>query len=274
MRQWTVDAFAEAPFKGNPACVLEPLAIWPPDGFLQALAQENNASETAYLRRTADPARFDLRWFTPALEVRLCGHATLAAAAVLMEELSLDASMVTFDTLSGPLQVSRDGGMFVMDFPADPPQETPTPAGLEEALGATVEATYAARYLVALVKDETALRSLRPDIAALGRIAGAASEGPGNLVVAAKADDRAFADVVDRFFAPGSGIAEDPATGSAHCILGPLYAGLLGRPRVRFHQAFPGRGADIVTEAHGERVRIFGGARVVCESRLRLQPHG
>src|SRR5690349_18025995 len=107
MRQWTIDAFASAPFKGNPACVLEPREAFPADGWMQALAAENNQAETAFLRRTADPARFDLRWFTPALEVPLCGHATLAAGHALLAELGVEADLVTFDTKSGPLTVRR-----------------------------------------------------------------------------------------------------------------------------------------------------------------------
>ena len=107
MRQWTVDAFASGPFKGNPACVTQPLDAWRDDAWMQALAAENNQAETAYLLTTGDPARFGLRWFTPALEVPLCGHATLAAAHVLFAELGLDAPMVTFDTKSGPLTVRR-----------------------------------------------------------------------------------------------------------------------------------------------------------------------
>ena len=110
MRQWTVDAFASAPFKGNPACVVEPLDQWPSDDWMQALARENNQAETAFLLRTGDPARFGLRWFTPGMEVDLCGHATLASAHVLLAELELAAGSLTFDTRSGPLIVTRAAG--------------------------------------------------------------------------------------------------------------------------------------------------------------------
>ncbi len=269
MRQWTVDAFAAQPFRGNPACVVEPFDRWPGEAWMQALAQENNQAETAFLQRTADPARFSLRWFTPALEVPLCGHATLASAHVLFEELSLKAEAITFETQSGPLIVVRDGAGYRMDFPADPPVQTPAPDGLAEALGAEPEEVWAGQYLVAVLASESAVRRLRPDIAAIGKIAGQARRGAGNLSVAALADAGAGVDVVSRFFAPGSGIAEDPATGSAHCILAPLFARKLGRDRLRFHQAYPGRGGDIEATVQGQRVLLAGDAVTVLESRIR-----
>lgn len=271
LRQWTVDAFAAAPFRGNPACVVEPFDAWPDAAWMQALAMENNQAETAFLRRTADPARFDLRWFTPTMEVELCGHATLASAHVLFAELGVEAGALTFDTLSGPLIVTRDGEGYAMDFPADPPWRTAVPEGLAEALGVDPVEVWAARYVVALLPDAATVRGLTPDIGALDRIAGEATGGKGNIVVAALSDDPAF-DVVDRFFAPGSGVAEDPATGSAHCILAPLYAERLGRPAVRFLQAFPGRGGDIVTRMEGDRVILGGRAVTTVEARLRLDP--
>src|SRR4051812_36511532 len=120
MRQWTIDAFADRPFRGNPACVVEPFDAWPDVGWMQALAQENNQAETAFLLRTPDPARFGLRWFTPAVEVRLCGHATLASAHALVAELGADAEVLAFDTnQSGTLAVARDGDGYRMDFPID-----------------------------------------------------------------------------------------------------------------------------------------------------------
>src|SRR5690606_20510696 len=143
-----------------------------------------------------------------------------------------------------------------MDFPADPPRRTEVPHGLTEALGIEPEEVWAGAYLVALLPDEASVRGLSPDIAAIHGIAGEATGGRGNLVVAAAADPGADYDVVDRFVAPGSGIAEDPATGSAHCIVGPLFADRLGRPTVRFLQAFPGRGGEIETETKGDRILL------------------
>ena len=270
MRQWTVDAFASGPFKGNPACVVEPFAAWPEDAWMQALAMENNQAETAFLLKTSDPARFGLRWFTPALEVPLCGHATLAAGHVLKAELGLDAPEITFDTRSGPLVVAAEGSGYAMDFPANPPSRTAAPAGLAEALGETPIEVWAGPYLVAILADEASVRGLTPDIARIKTIAGEATRGRGNLIVAAAAENGRPYDVVSRFFAPGSGIAEDPATGSAHCILSPLFSGKLGRAKLRFFQAYPGRGGDITAELKGERVILGGQAVTVLEGRLRL----
>jgi PhzF family phenazine biosynthesis protein len=270
MRQWTVDAFASQPFRGNPACVVEPLGgEWPHDDWMQALASENNQAETAFLQPMGEPGRYRLRWFTPALEVPLCGHATLASAHVLYSELGEVAEEITFETLSGDLRVRQKGGLYEMDFPADPPWRTPVPAGFAEALGVQPAEVWAGSYLVAILDSEAAVRSLNPDIAALGAIGGEATRGPGNIIVAALSDGPGQ-DVVDRFFGPGCGIPEDPTTGSAHCILGPLYAEKLGRPTVRFLQAYPGRGGELETETAGARVLIRGRAVTVIESRLRL----
>lgn len=270
MRQWTVDAFASQPFRGNPACVVEPFDQWPEAAWMQALAQENNQAETAYLLKTDDPARFGLRWFTPTMEVPLCGHATLAAAHILFTELGLQANELTFDTRSGPLIVGRSGDGYSMDFPATMPKQTAVKEGLIEALGAEPKEVWAAQYLVAVLADEAEVRALAPDIAAIHKIAGDATGGRGNLVVCALSHGGSGYDVVDRFFAPGSGVPEDPTTGSAHCILAPLYAEKLGRPDIRFHQAYPGRGGDLATEFRGDRVLLKGSAVTVIESRLRL----
>lgn len=269
MRQWTVDAFASAPFKGNPACVVEPFDLWPPEAWMQALAKENNQAETAFLLRTGDPARFGLRWFTPGMEVDLCGHATLASAHVLLTELGLKAAILTFDSRSGPLTVSWASNGYEMDFPADPPRRTAAPDGLAEALGVTPLEVWAGRYLVAVLPDAAAVHAVTPDIRALASVQGEAGE-VGHVIVCALADASDDVDVVDRFFAPGCGVDEDPATGSAHCILGPLYAEKLGQATVRFRQVFTGRGGDIKTEARGDRVLIRGSAVTVIESRLRL----
>jgi PhzF family phenazine biosynthesis protein len=270
MRQWTVDAFATEAFHGNQACVLEPVDRWPDAGWMQALAAENNQAETAFLLKTVDAARFGLRWFTPTMEVPLCGHATLGSGHVLFAELGLRADAITFETASGPLIVQRDGDRYAMNFPASPPTRTPSPEGLADALGVAPEEVWAAQFLVAVLKSEAEVRALKPNITAIQEISGQATGGRGNLIITALAEPGAPYDVVDRFFAPGSGIPEDPATGSAHCILAPLYADKLGRPHVRFHQAYPGRGADIDTTLLGDRVILAGGAITVLEGRLRL----
>jgi PhzF family phenazine biosynthesis protein len=272
LRQWTIDAFADRPFRGNPACVVEPFDAWPEARWMAALAMENNQAETAFLLRTPEPGRYGLRWFTPTMEVELCGHATLAAGHALRTELGDAAQALRFDTLSGELTLRAEGDLYEMDFPADPPKRTAAPEGLERAVGAPLQEVWAARYLVALVADEAAVRAVQPDIAAVNLIAGEATGGRGNLIVAAAAEaDRPY-EVVSRFFAPGSGVAEDPATGSAHCILSPLFADRLGRTTLRFHQAHPGRGGDLECEARGARVLLRGQAVTVVDSRLRTAP--
>jgi PhzF family phenazine biosynthesis protein len=270
MRQWMIDAFASTPFRGNPACVVEPLGDWPAAAAMQALAAENNQAETAFLKRTDDPARFGLRWFTPTLEAPLCGHATLASSHALFAELGLGAPQVTFDTQSGLLTVAREGDGYRMDFPAGPPRRIDPPAGLAEALGATPQEVWADRFLIAVLADEAAVRGVKPDLAALQVISGGATQGRGNVGVTALAGPGTGYDVVSRFFAPGSGIPEDPTTGGLHCSLAPLFAARLGRPRLRFHQAYPGRGGDLTCEVRGERVWLEGEAVTVAESRLRL----
>ena len=243
MRQWTVDAFAAQAFRGNQACVLEPLDAWPADAWMQALAAENNQAETAFLLKTDDPARFGLRWFTPALEVPLCGHATLASGHVLFAELGVTAQAITFDTRSGPLVVRQAVAGYEMDFPAQPPHRV-----------------------------DTQVHACAPDLAKLEAVSSAATGGRGNVGIAAVADAGRPYDVADRFFAPGSGIAEDPATGSLHTILTPLFADKLGRPRVSFLQAYPGRGGDLDCEVAGDRVLLRGQAVTVLDSHLRILP--
>lgn len=270
MRQWTVDAFADRPFRGNPACVVEPFDEWPDDAWMQALAQENNQAETAYLRRTTDPARFELRWFTPMIEVKLCGHATLASAHVLFAELGLGARAVVFATRwSGDLTVSREDDLYAMDFPADPPTRIEAPAGLAQALGAAPVEVWAGGFLVAVMDGERTVRALEPDLAAIKSLPASGRADGGEVIVTAPSESGASYAVVSRFFAPAYGIPEDPTTGSAHCILAPLYAEKLGRARNRFHQAYPGRGGDLDCEARGDRVAIRGRATTVIESRLR-----
>ena len=272
MRQWTIDAFASGPFMGNPACVVEPFDTWPTAAWMQALAAENNQAETAYLLKTGDPARFGLRWFTPAVEAPLCGHATLAAAHALFEELGVDVPLLTFDTLSGPLTVKRAGEGLEMDFPADPPRRIPVPAGLAEALGAQPVEMWTGAYLIAVLQSEAVVRDLRPDLGALKSIGEEAGGGPGQAVVVALADAEKPYAVVSRFFAPGFGIPEDPTTGSAHCILMPLYGEKLGAEVLKFHQAYPGRGGDLECESRGARVLLRGRGFTVAESRLRVEP--
>jgi PhzF family phenazine biosynthesis protein len=269
MRQWMIDAFASAAFKGNPACVVEPFDAWPDADWMQRLASENNQAETAFLLKTADPAHFGLRWFTPAIEVPLCGHATLASTHALFAELGVATDAVTFDTKSGPLIVRKANGGYRMDFPAGAPRRIDPPPGLAAALGVEPREVFVDRFLVAVLAEEAEVRALTPDLAALMRIGAEATEGRGNVGVSAIAPPGAGYDVVSRFFAPGSGIPEDPTTGGLHCTLSPLFAEKLGRKRLKFHQAYPGRGGDLECETAGERVWLDGAAVTVLEGRLR-----
>lgn len=215
-----VDAFTGRPFTGNPAAICL-LAEPQPDQWMQNLAGEMNLSETAFLRRMGD--EFELRWFTPSTEVDLCGHATLAAAHVLWESGELrPEETARFRTRSGLLTARREGDWIEMDFPATPVQPAEPPAGLLEALGVRARQVGRSRFDYLVEADsEQAVRSLSPDFAALAK---APTRG---VIVTARAQERY--DFVSRFFAPASGINEDPVTGSAHCCLGPYWKEKLNR---------------------------------------------
>ncbi len=258
---YQVDAFTDRPFRGNPAavCVLPAPreAAW-----MQDVAAEMNLSETAFLVRRDGEAAFDLRWFTPEAEVNLCGHATLASAHILWERAFLppDAPAV-FETRSGRLTARRrEDGLIVLDFPADPPRAVAPPPGLLEALGTTPSFVGRGRedYLV-VFDDEDVVHGLRPDLTRL-----AAIETRGVIVTAPAGS--AY-DIVSRFFAPRLGIPEDPVTGSAHCCLGPYWAGRLGRTELTAYQASR-RGGVIYVSVGTERVRLGGRAVTVLEGRL------
>ena len=200
---------------------------WPPTSWMQSLAAENNQAETAFLRKTSEAGHYGLRWMTPTLEVPLCGHATLASSHVLFEELGVDVDVLRFDTQSGPLTVRRLARRYEMDFPAATPHRIDPPAGLAQAIGAVPLETWSANRLVAVLDNESTVRALRPDLAAIERISADATGERGTLVVTALADPGSRYDIVSRYFAPGSGIPEDPATGGAHCVLAPLFAAKL-----------------------------------------------
>lgn len=244
---WQVDAFAERPFTGNPAAVVV-LGSWPEDAWMQAVAAENNLSETAFLVR--EPEGWRVRWFTPLVEVDLCGHATLASAWVVLTRLEPDAPSVTFQSKSGALPVSRDGDRLVLDFPANPPRSTMFPDGIDRILGKPVREVLATRdFLVAVVDTADAVASLAPDLAGI-----AALSKPALIVTAPGTDD---CDFVSRLFAPRMGVPEDPVTGSAHCVLTPFWAKRLGKTRLLARQLSK-RGGMLVVETAGERVRIAG----------------
>jgi PhzF family phenazine biosynthesis protein len=261
---YQVDAFTAEPFAGNPAavCLLEDEDADP--GWMQRVAAEMNLSETAFLRPRAEAGRYGLRWFTPAVEVELCGHATLASAHVLWTEGLADAAQeLRFDTASGPLAARRDGdGAIWLDFPATPAAPVDPPAGLLEALGggpARWVGLGRFDYLVEL-EDEAAVHGLAPDVRGLD---GLGVRG----VIATAAAGSGGHDFVSRFFAPGAGIDEDPVTGSAHCTLGPFWAERLGRSRLTGFQA-SARGGLVQVRPEGDRVLLGGQAVTVLRGQL------
>ena len=256
---YQVDAFAGAVFSGNPAAVC-PLEAWLPDETLQAIAQENNLSETAFFVPEGDG--YALRWFTPVHEVDLCGHATLATAHVILTRLAPDRASVAFATkVSGTLTVSRDGDRYVMDFPPWPRQPAPLHEALAKALGKPPTALFTGHDWMAVFADEADVRGLAPDITALARIEtrGVIATAPGRDV-----------DFVSRFFAPRYGIPEDPVTGSAHCTLTPYWAERLGKTELSARQ-ISARGGDLrCTLADDGRVRLAGQAVLYMEGRIHV----
>jgi PhzF family phenazine biosynthesis protein len=254
-----VDAFTAEPFAGNPAAV----CVLPgprEERWMQLLAREMNLSETAFLHPEGEAWR--LRWFTPTVEVALCGHATLASAHVLWETgaLASDAT-ARFQTRSGLLTAVRQGDLIELDFPATRAEPAPAPAGLAAALGA--EPRFVGRnkydYLVE-VDSEPVLRSLKPDFAALRKL-------PVRGVIVTAPPAAAEFDFVSRFFAPGAGVDEDPVTGSAHCCLGPFWQARLGKAEFKAFQA-SARGGVVRVRIEGERVKLGGHAVTVFRGAL------
>lgn len=248
---YQVDAFAAAVFEGNPAAVC-PLPEWLEDSVLQAIAAENNLSETAFFLPGRD--EIPLRWFTPTEEVPLCGHATLAAGFIVLDVLEPDRSSVRFESLSGPLTVQRDGNGFSLDLPRVPlsavdrcPGEVSEGLGVEptEVLISTADPNY-----VAILESEESVRNLRPDLHVLERL------HPYGVAVSARGSS---VDFVSRYFAPGYGIDEDPVTGSIHCALAPYWGERLGRQSLRAAQLSP-RGGVLRIRLDGSRVHLWGQA--------------
>ena len=261
---YTVDAFTDQPFSGNPAavCLLE--ATPSDEAWMAAVAREMNLSETAFVSPRPNGDGFDLRWFTPAVEVDLCGHATLASAHALWESGRVPpARPARFHTRSGWLTCSKGtgSGLIEMDFPARPPEPAGAPPGLAKALGArpVYVGTNRMDFLVELA-DEAAVRSLRPDFRAMRSV-----QTRGVIVTAASESPRF--DFVSRFFAPGAGIDEDPVTGSAHCCLGPFWGARLGKTQLTGYQA-SARGGVVGVRLAGDRVLLSGSAVTVMRGEL------
>ncbi len=254
-----VDAFTAIPFSGNPAAVCI-LPETPSEQWMQDVAREMNLSETAFLVR--QQYGFDLRWFTPTVEVQLCGHATLASAHVLWEEgYLLPGEQARFHTVSGLLTANRKGDWIELDFPSQPEESAIPPPGLLSSLG--VEPEYVGRnrsdYLV-LVDSEETLREIRPDWAALGRV-----ECRGITVTSRSASNDY--DFVSRFFAPSSGILEDPVTGSSHCCLGAFWGARLHKTELVAYQAST-RGGVVKMKLVGDRVLLGGQAVSVMHGKI------
>lgn len=255
---YQVDAFASGLFSGNPAAIC-PLKDWLPDATLQAIAAENNLAETAYYM--VKDGQYHLRWFTPGVEVDLCGHATLASAHVIMEmRREVSVPRVSFLTRSGELIVTRDGDLYTLDFPSRPPVETPHDDKLFEALGATPEQVLGARDYLCVFSTEAQVRALKPNmekLAAIDRFA---------TIVTAPGTD---CDFVSRFFAPAKGVPEDPVTGSAHCSLIPYWASRLGKTKL-FARQVSKRGGELWCEHRGDRVTIAGKAVEYLKGTIRV----
>ena len=259
IKYYQIDAFTDRVFSGNPAgvCLLDE---WLEDSLLQSIAAENNLSETAFLVQTG--SHYDLRWFTPKVEVDLCGHATLASAFVVFENVDPRARRVDFQTKSGPLSVEREGDLLIMDFPTRQPEPCPLPNNIADILGLSPIQTFRARDLLAVFEHEEQVRRLQPDFARMVDLDEFA------VIVTAPGEK---SDFVSRFFAPKVGIPEDPVTGSAHCTLIPYWSERLSKKEMRALQVSE-RGGALFCRDRGERVSIGGRAVAYLSGTIRVKP--
>jgi PhzF family phenazine biosynthesis protein len=257
--RYQIDAVTSRPFAGNPAAVC-PLASWLDPAVMQAIAAENNLSETAFFVRRGEC--YDLRWFTPTCEVDLCGHATLASAFVIFEYLDRAADTVGFETASGPLIVRRAGGLLTMDFPARPPKPAQANPALAAALGRPYRELLESRDYFAVYDTEEEVRALRPNFQALAAV------GHFAVIVTAPAAVGGV-DFVSRFFAPATGIDEDPVTGSAHSTLVPYWSQRLNKTSLHALQV-SARGGELWLEDRGKRVSISGHAVAYLDGAIRV----
>lgn len=256
---YQVDAFTDTLFAGNPAAVVL-LSEFPDDVLMQSIAQENNLAETAFL--VPQGQDFRLRWFTPTVEVPLCGHATLASAAVVLQHVRPQDDQVVFHTLSGALTVRREGAAYVMDFPARPVQAVAANPLLEQALGSKIAQLWRNDFThLVVLESEEQVRQLRVNTAAM------MASGCDGCIVTARGSGQF--DIVSRFFAPGHGIEEDPVTGSAHCALLPYWAPILGKKQLRAYQA-SARGGVLDCTLEGDRVFLKGQAVLYMEGHIHV----
>ena len=252
-----VDAFTSQVFRGNPAAVC-PLESWLDDQTLQSIAAENNLSETAFL--VGGNGSYEIRWMTPAIEVDLCGHATLASAFVLFGEAEKARDEIVFTSKSGELKVRREGDLLTLDFPSRPPQPMTASEDLLEGLGHPPREVWVARDYMAVFETEEEVRTLAPDFGRLAQVDRFA------VIVTARGDR---VDFVSRFFAPGQGLPEDPVTGSAHCTLVPFWSKRLGKKALHALQV-SARGGELFCEDQGERVAISGRAVRYLEGTIEI----
>lgn len=259
---YQVDAFAEGVFSGNPAAVV-PLEAWLPDELLLAIAEENNLSETAFFVPLPQGRGFHLRWFTPTFEIDLCGHATLATAWVIFNELGFPGNRLRFESKSGELHVDRNGELLVLDFPSWPPQPVPVTEAMARAFGALPLEAHAGRDLLCVFENEDTVRGLTPDHAAFHELPYVCN------IASAQGKPGGEFDFVSRVFCPEVGVPEDPVTGSAHSLLTPFWAARLGKTRLSAFQASR-RGGRLNCELAGERVRIAGRATLYLRGHICL----
>jgi PhzF family phenazine biosynthesis protein len=258
---YQVDAFASRLFQGNPAGVV-PLEKWLPDQTMQAIAAENNVAETAFF--VPDGEDYHVRWFTPAVETDLCGHATLASGFIVMTKLSPARSVLRFQSKSGPLMVTRAGEMLALDFPAQPPKPVVMPQRFIDALDRKPAQILVAEKYLAVYDSEAEVAALRPDMAVLADI-----DRDGVIATAPGGPSNPGIDFVSRYFAPHAGIPEDPATGSAHCTLVPYWAKRLGKSKLRGRQ-ISARIGEFTCEDRVERVTIAGNAHLYLEGKIHV----
>lgn len=254
---YQVDAFAEEPFEGNPAAVC-PLPDWLDDSLLRDIAAENNLSETAFF--VEREGEYELRWFTPENEVDLCGHATLATAYMIFEELDYERDVLKFKTQSGELEVYKEGNSFSMDFPSRPPEPSNRDESIIAGLGVEPTSVFESRDYMVVYDSEEQVKAIDPDMNLLKK-----GDWTG-IIVTAEGEE---VDFVSRFFAPGEGIPEDPVTGSAHCTLVPYWSERLGKKNLKARQV-SSRGGELVCQDLGDRVKIKGSAVLFLEGEIRL----
>ena len=258
MKIYQIDAFAKTVFEGNPAAVC-PLEAWLPDETLQVIAEENNLSETVYFTETN--GRYHIRWFTPKAEVELCGHATLAAAWVILNELSFEGDEIFFDSLSGELRVKKENDLLVMNFPQTPFEEVAIPEKLQDTIGLKINSAFTGGGDIFLVvENEADVRSFNPDFSALAKF------DFRGICLTARSEDYDF---VSRFFAPRFGINEDPVTGSAHTVLAPYWSKVIEKNSLVAQQVSKRSGIVHCTLV-GERIELKGTAVKFLEGSLSL----